>query len=364
MKKNKAYLLASKVDENIFLSRADYERMIEAEKYRLVKAGVKSRDICSVINFPLQHTIPISQAVLALGASYVPLDGTQEEIFSNVFLNKVSVLITTPASVINLIQHKEIFELKSHLKLIITAGQKIENFSQFSQKVKKLLGAVVSDHIGASFVQIFAIRCKSSDQYHFLHKLHKIKVIDIVTNKPSVSGELIVTPYWRVDSPIRYRTGDHVTLQKRIPCNCKLSGSKTFFGIDKRTDFSTNLNGVLITINQLQIAEKEIFRKSVLYKLITRQFKKPIISFIVTTKGEKEIVCVVFSKIIFPFIFLYKSKISEFFFKKIYMEPIFLSVARVEFKHLSITPFLDLRSGKISFYQPVIQNILKKYNLI
>lgn len=260
--KNKSF----QFDKNIYLIRAmanlegeelvlplsllDYKNYINFEKRKFELVGVKNTDLCSVVEFSQNSTIIQAQSILALGASYIPLDGDENKIFQDIIRYKVTVIFTIPPVVYRFMDYVQSRNLKTSLRLIITTGVKIPDVEKLDQRTKSILGAELIDTIGATELASFAFSCKKHrNYYHFVDQHQIIEIIDPKTKKPANKGEIVITPLWKVDFPlIRYGTSDFTKIERNLSCDCKVSNKLLVSGIEKRLTQSTRIQRYLVDL--------------------------------------------------------------------------------------------------------------------
>lgn len=345
------------------LSSRNYQRMVAFERYRLDKSGVEKSDICSIVHFPLQHIIPIAEALMSIGATFIPIDGSPKQVFTKILGNKLTVLICTPSTVNDLINFTKKSKKRSNLRLIITAGQEITNFKKFSKGVKQSLGADVKDQIGSSELQIFAIRCRQYDQYHFIDKDQVVEIINPETLQPAREGELVITPLWRQDFPlIRYRTGDYVKLQKRKLCSCTIKDPRVFSGVIKRVDNMTKINGVLASLEE--VYEKMNHLLHFQYPtdtLLWRIFSPPKLLVILDEDSGSDQLLVYVDRMKYRITLRRKKPIEHYLKSMLYLTPKIILNDQKESRQLGNYHYLDIRGQKIDNLPYPIKRIKKKY---
>lgn len=232
------------------LSLVDYQNYINFEKRKFELVGVQKKDLCSVVEFSQNSTIIQAQSILALGASYIPLDGDENKIFQDIIRYKVTIIFTIPPVVYRFMNYVQSRNLKTSLRLIITTGVKIPDVEKLNQETKSILGAELIDTIGATELASFAFSCKKHrNYYHFVDRQQIIEIIDPETKKPANEGEIVITPLWKVDFPlIRYGTSDFTKIERNLSCNCKVSNKLLVSGIEKRLAQSTRIQRYLVDL--------------------------------------------------------------------------------------------------------------------
>lgn len=258
------YVFKAMVDleghEAVFpLSATDYQNYIALEKRKFELLGVKKTDLCSVVAFSQNHTIPLAQAFLALGASYIPLDGDEEKIFRNLIEQKVTVIFTIPPVVYRLLDYVKTRQLKTSLRLIITTGVKIPNVEELSEQTKQILGASLLDTIGATELASFAFSCPEHPNfYHFVDQQQIVEILNPQSQKASKSGEIVITPLWKEDFPLlRYATGDFTKINEKLTCSCRLQSKLLISGVEKRLSQATRVQRYLLDFDDFYYKVRE-----------------------------------------------------------------------------------------------------------
>lgn len=255
IKFNNAYIIKSMAnidgEEAVFpLSVNDFQKYILFEKRKFELIGVKKTDLCSIVAFSSNHTIPMSQSLLALGASYIPLDGDEAKIFNDIVRYKVTVIFTIPPFVERLMEYVKVRNLRTSLRLVITTGVKIPDIAALNNKTKSILGAELVDTIGASEVASFAFSCKTHrNLYHFIDQYQLAEVLDLETREPANEGEIVITPLWKVDYPLfRYGTDNFTKIKKGLKCNCSVKNKIFFTGVERRLNNATRIQRYLVDL--------------------------------------------------------------------------------------------------------------------
>ena len=109
----------------------------------------------------------------------------------------------------------------SPVRFLVVAGEPGGNIPATRERIESLWGARVFDHSGMTEIGPCAIECQAvRGGLHLLESEYYAEVLDPATDRPALSGELVLTNLGRVGSPlIRYRTGDLVRVD-RNPCSC------------------------------------------------------------------------------------------------------------------------------------------------
>lgn len=262
------------------LSKIDYTKYIELEKEQFIQSGVKPKDRCSILAFSQDATIPKSQAIMSIGATYIPLDGDESDIFENIIKQKITVIFTVPQFLFRFMDYVKAHKLQSALRLIITTGVKIPNKLEIYQKIKKILGAELRETIGSTEVGTFAVSCKSDpNSFHFLDKYHYVEIINPETHKPDSIGDIVITPLWKHDYPLfRYNTGDYIELLTNKSCTCASRSKWIFKGILKRSDNTIRIERFLASLPELyQQLQSLLCHQYLADKIIWRLIDPPLL---------------------------------------------------------------------------------------
>jgi len=182
--------------------------------------------------------------------------------------NEANVLCCTPTYAIRLaeVAAAEKVETSLRLKAIIVAGEPGGSIPATRAKLESLWpGARIFDHHGMTEVGPVTFECpKQPGMLHIIESAYYAEVIDPATDKPSRSGELVLTTLGRIGSPLlRYRTGDLVKLGTQPstfspqPCACGRHHLTLEGGILGRVDDMVIVRGV----NVYPSAVEEIIRR-------------------------------------------------------------------------------------------------------
>jgi phenylacetate-coenzyme A ligase PaaK-like adenylate-forming protein len=323
-----------KIDKNIYLIKAmanidgeealfplslnDYQNYIDFEKRKFELAGVKKSDLCSVVEFSQNSTIVQAQSILALGASYVPLDGDEAKIFQDIVRYKVSVIFTIPPVVYRLMEYVKVRKLKTSLRLIITTGVKIPDVNKLNLETKDVLGAELIDTIGATELASFAFSCKKHRNfYHFIDQKQIVEIIDPVTKQPANEGEIVITPLWKVDFPlIRYGTDIFTKLDKHLKCDCSVKNKTFFSGVEKRLTQATRIQRYLVDLKDFYYQVKDsLIWQNFFDKRLWFFIEKPILTILITRIKNVDTVLVFIDKAKFRSTMRRRQPIEESIFK-------------------------------------------------
>jgi len=306
-------------EEAIFpLSIRDYQNYISLEKRKFELIGVKKTDLCSVVEFSQNHTIPLSQSLLSLGASYIPLDGDENKIFNDIVRYKVTVIFTIPPVVYRLMEYIRVRNLKTSLRLIITTGMKIPDVEKLSQETKSTLGAELIDTIGATELASFAFSCREHRNfYHFVDQYQIIEIIDPKTKKPAKEGEIVITPLWKVDFPlIRYGTSDCTKLEENLSCHCAVQNKTFCSGVEKRLVQSTRIQRYLVDLKEFyDKVRNNLYWQNFFDKKLWLFLEKPALAILITKMNHVDTVLVFIDKSKFLLTLRRRQPIEDAIFK-------------------------------------------------
>jgi phenylacetate-CoA ligase len=157
--------------------------------------------------------------------------------------NRPSVVFCTPTYALRLVEvaQQEGIDLTSAgVRALIVAGEPGGSIAATRQRIESGWGARVLDHNGMTETGPLGFECVDSPAgLHLLETACWPEVIDPDTGKavpPGTPGELVITTFRRVASPlIRYRTGDLVCVDPR-PCPCGRALIRLDGGIRSRVD--------------------------------------------------------------------------------------------------------------------------------
>lgn len=156
-----------------------------------------------------------------------------------VIANEATVLVCTPTYALHLgeVAAAEGVDLaSSSVRITIHAGEPGASIPSTKRRIEELWGAKCFDHAGASEVGAWGFECEAQAGVHVNESQFIYEVIDPATGERADEGELVLTNLGRLGHPIiRYRTGDHVTLDK-TPCSCGRTFVRLAGGVTGRVD--------------------------------------------------------------------------------------------------------------------------------
>lgn len=183
-----------------------------------------------------------------IGALAVPGGGMSSYQRAKAILaHDISVLVCTPTYAMHLaeVAEQEGIDLAaSNVNITIQAGEPGASLPATKDRIEAAWGARCYDHAGATEVGAWGFECQAQNGVHLNEGEFIYEVIDPSTGEPDDEGELVMTNLGRPGMPvIRYRTGDHVRLQ-REPCACGRSFVRLQGGVIGRIDDVMIVRGV------------------------------------------------------------------------------------------------------------------------
>jgi len=168
---------------------------------------------------------------------------------------QATVICCTPSYALHLAEaaHKESIDLeRSAVRKIIVAGEPGGSVPGTKARIEEAWRAKVFDHTGATEVGAHGMTCLEQCGVHLNEGEFLIEVIDPSTLKPADEGELVITNLDRIGSPVlRYRTGDHVRINRDI-CECGRTFVRMDGGIIGRIDQMLIVRGVNLFPSSLE----------------------------------------------------------------------------------------------------------------
>jgi phenylacetate-CoA ligase len=173
---------------------------------------------------------------------------------------RATALCCTPSYALHLIEEarKHNIDLReSGVRRIVVAGEPGGSIPGTKARIEEGWNAQLYDHTGATEVGAHGFTCIAQNGVHLNEGEFLIEVLDPKTNQPANEGELIITNLDRVGSPIiRYRTGDHVRLN-RATCECGRTFARMDGGIIGRIDQMFIIRGVNIFPSAIEAIVRE-----------------------------------------------------------------------------------------------------------
>ncbi len=188
-----------------------------------------------------------TEKIGALGISGGAQDSFQR--LHNLMDLQATALCCTPSYALHLaeIARKENVDLRqSSVRRIVVAGEPGGSIPGTRARIEEAWGAKLYDHTGATEIGAHGFTCGGQCGVHLNEGEFLVEVIDPHTGQSADEGELVLTNLDRLGSPIiRYRTGDHVKLDRR-PCECGRTFARMEGGIIGRIDQMLIVRGVNI----------------------------------------------------------------------------------------------------------------------
>jgi phenylacetate-CoA ligase len=188
-----------------------------------------------------------SKKIGALAISGGAQDSCQR--LKNLIELRATALCCTPSYALHLaeVAREENIDLrKSAVQKIIVAGEPGGSVPGTKARIEEVWGARLYDHTGATEIGGHGMTCLGQCGVHLNEGEFVIEVLDPATSKPADEGELVITNLDRIGSPVvRYRTGDHVKLNRDI-CECGRTFVRMDGGIIGRIDQMLIIRGVNI----------------------------------------------------------------------------------------------------------------------
>jgi phenylacetate-CoA ligase len=191
------------------------------------------------------------ESAVRLGLFCIPGGGMSSKARLRMVLdNAATVVLCTPTYALHLaeVAALEGIDLRSSsVRMLIVAGEPGGNIPPTRQRIEESWGARLIDHSGMTEVGPLMIECLDAPGgLHVLEDVCQPEVIDPATGRlvaPGTPGELVLTTFHRVGSPlVRYRTGDLVCASAS-PCPCGRSWLRLDGGIRGRIDDMIVLRG-------------------------------------------------------------------------------------------------------------------------
>jgi phenylacetate-CoA ligase len=164
--------------------------------------------------------------------------------------NRVTVLFCTPTYALRMLEvaAAEGISLRSSpVRAVVVAGEPGGSIPETRARIEAGWGARVFDHTGMTEAGPLGIEClEAPGGLHLLETVCRPEVVDPVSGRevpPGTPGELVLTTFRRVGSPlIRYRTGDLVCVDSQ-PCSCGRALIRLEGGIRGRADDMVVIRG-------------------------------------------------------------------------------------------------------------------------
>jgi phenylacetate-CoA ligase len=197
-----------------------------------------------------------------------------------------TVLVCTPTYALHMASEARKAGLnlarESAVRTTIHAGEPGASIPSTKKTIEEAWGAKCYDHAGATEVGAFAFECQAQAGAVHVNETEFIaEIIEPQTGTPVAQGEqgeLVITNFGRIGSPIiRYRTGDLVKM-RREPCPCGRAFMVLDGGVLGRVDDMVVIRGVNVFPSAIEnvlreFPEIEEFRVEVYDNETTRELK-------------------------------------------------------------------------------------------
>ncbi len=191
-----------------------------------------------------------------IGALAVPGGGMSSYQRAKAILaHQISVLVCSPSYALHLaeVAEQEGVDLAaSQVNIAVLAGEPGASVAATKGRIEAAWGARCYDHTGATEVGAWGFECQAQGGVHVNEGEFIWEVIDPTSGQPAEEGELVMTNLGRAGMPVvRYRTGDHVRLDRR-PCACGRSFVRLDGGIIGRIDDVLIVRGINVFPSALE----------------------------------------------------------------------------------------------------------------
>ncbi len=158
-----------------------------------------------------------------------------------------TVLVCTPSYALHLLQvarERGVDPAKLAVRATVHAGEPGAGIPSVRARLEAGWGARAFDHAGMTEMGAYGYECEAQAGLHVNESEFVAEVIDPATGLPADEGELVLTNFGRLGSPlVRYRTGDRVRLASG-PCECGRTFMRLGGGILGRLDDMLIVRGV------------------------------------------------------------------------------------------------------------------------
>ena len=184
----------------------------------------------------------------ALGAMAIP-GGGQDSPTRLAWMDKLgaTALVCTPSYALHLLEvarERGLDPTKLPVRVTVHAGEAGANIPAVRARIEEGWGARAFDHAGMTEMGAYGFECAEQAGLHVNETEFIAEVIDPVTGRPALEGELVLTNLGRLGSPVvRYRTGDRVRIA-RAACACGRTFLRLEGGILGRLDDMLIVRGV------------------------------------------------------------------------------------------------------------------------
>lgn len=212
--------------------------------------------------FPYAQYPTLVEGARRSGLVVIPGDArTPLELLKKIINFEVSIIFSSPSAIYELNRVAEEFKInikkESKVRKILLSGESGVTNPNVRSMLEEIWGAKCYDMIGSAELRVIGLECPHQSGTHLLENSLIAEVIDPITGKESLKGELVVTLLWRYDYPfIRYRTGDFVELNTKL-CLCGSPFYRLEKGIIGKIDGTIRIRGFSYFPSQLESIIKE-----------------------------------------------------------------------------------------------------------
>jgi len=217
----------------------------------------------------------------ALGALTIP-GGGQDSPTRLHWMERLgaTALVCTPSYALHLLEvarERGIDPARLPVRVTVHAGEPGAGIPAVRARIEEGWGARAFDHAGMTEMGAYGFECAEQAGLHVNETEFIAEVVDPVTGRVAVEGELVLTNLGRLGSPlVRYRTGDRVRLAQ-TPCACGRTFARLPGGILGRLDdmlivrgvnvFPTAIEGIVRRFPAVDEFQIEVFRDGALEEL-------------------------------------------------------------------------------------------------
>jgi phenylacetate-CoA ligase len=217
----------------------------------------------------------------ALGALTIP-GGGQDSPTRLAWMERLgaTALVCTPSYALHLLEiarERGIDPAALPVRVTVHAGEPGAGIPAVRARIEAGWGARAFDHAGMTEMGAYGFECAEQSGLHVNETEFIAEVVDPLTGRAAVEGELVLTNLGRLGSPlVRYRTGDRVRLAQE-PCACGRTFARLPGGILGRLDdmlivrgvnvFPAAIEGIVRRFPAVDEFQIEVFRAGALDEL-------------------------------------------------------------------------------------------------
>jgi phenylacetate-CoA ligase len=217
----------------------------------------------------------------ALGALTIP-GGGQDSPTRLEWMERLGVtaLVCTPSYALHLLEvarERGLDPASLPVRVTVHAGEPGAGIPAVRARIEAGWGARAFDHAGMTEMGAYGFECAEQSGLHVNETEFIAEVVDPVTGRAAVEGELVLTNLGRLGSPlVRYRTGDRVRLAQTA-CPCGRTFARLEGGILGRLDdmlivrgvnvFPAAIEGIVRRFPAVDEFQIEVFRQGALDEL-------------------------------------------------------------------------------------------------